>query len=266
MVIIPGSGPVNRDGNAPQIGLRSNSYKLLAEELAKVGIASLRIDKRGMFGSRHASPDANQVMISDYAGDVRDWVTEASKIANCVWLAGHSEGGLVALVSAINHPQDKLCGVILMAAPGRPIGTLLRSQLAGNPANRPLMPQIEKAISALELGKTVDEAQLHPALRPLFSHSVQPFLIDLFSYYPAEVASQWAGPVLILQGDADTQVGLKDLKLLSGALPQANVRILGRATHLLKRDVPGNPLATYTDPSIPLHPGVTPAIHEFLNR
>ena len=48
MVIIPGSGPTDRDGNSPQ-GLKAASYRLLAEELAAKGVSTVRIDKRGMF-------------------------------------------------------------------------------------------------------------------------------------------------------------------------------------------------------------------------
>lgn len=68
LVIIPGSGPTDRDGNSP-LGIRANSYKMLAEALAAMGIASVRIDKRGMFGSKAAVADANAVKVSDYVAD-----------------------------------------------------------------------------------------------------------------------------------------------------------------------------------------------------
>lgn len=52
-LIIPGSGPINRDGNSI-LGIRAQPYRLLAEGLAHERIASVRTDKRGMFGSRQA--------------------------------------------------------------------------------------------------------------------------------------------------------------------------------------------------------------------
>src|SRR3569623_267258 len=66
VVIIPGSGPTDRDGNSP-MGLKAQPYKLLAEALAGRGVASVRIDKRGMFGSRAAIADANTATIEGYA-------------------------------------------------------------------------------------------------------------------------------------------------------------------------------------------------------
>src|SRR5262249_44225503 len=73
ILIIPGSGPTNRDGNNP-LGVTASTYRLLAEDIAARGITSVRIDKRGMFGSARAVADANAVTIADYAADVHSWV------------------------------------------------------------------------------------------------------------------------------------------------------------------------------------------------
>src|SRR5690606_26498980 len=101
MVIIPGSGPTDRDGNNP-LGVSASYLKMLAEAVAAHGIASIRIDKRGLFESRGTFPDPNAVTFDDYAADARAWIAVAKEKAgvDCVWLAGHSEGGLVALVAA----------------------------------------------------------------------------------------------------------------------------------------------------------------------
>ncbi len=72
VLIIPGSGPTDRDGNSP-LGIAAAPYRLLAEALAAQGIATARIDKRGMFGSKAAISDANAVTIADYAADVHAW-------------------------------------------------------------------------------------------------------------------------------------------------------------------------------------------------
>src|SRR5438270_7894540 len=100
VLIIPGSGPTDRDGNNP-MGVAAAPYRLLAEALAERGVTTVRIDKRGMFGSKPAIADGNAVTIADYASDVRSWVQAAREHtgASCVWVLGHSEGGLVALAA-----------------------------------------------------------------------------------------------------------------------------------------------------------------------
>ncbi len=71
VLIIPGSGPTDRDGNNPA-GIKAATYRLLAEGLASRGVATLRIDKRDMFASAAATPDANAVTIADYVVDVQE--------------------------------------------------------------------------------------------------------------------------------------------------------------------------------------------------
>jgi len=73
ILIVPGSGPTDQDGNNP-LGVSASPYRLLAEDLASRGFATLRIDKRGMFASAMAIEDANSVTIGDYVDDVRSWI------------------------------------------------------------------------------------------------------------------------------------------------------------------------------------------------
>src|SRR4030095_8412999 len=50
-----GSGPTDRDGNSVTLPGKNNNLKMLAEELAGHGIASLRYDKRGVAASAKAA-------------------------------------------------------------------------------------------------------------------------------------------------------------------------------------------------------------------
>ncbi|WP_341366067.1 alpha/beta fold hydrolase [Yoonia sp. BS5-3] len=263
VIIIPGSGPTDRDGNSPQTGLSTDTYRMLAEGLTEHGITSLRIDKRGFYGSAGAIADPNDVTISAYADDVSNWITFAAGSASCVWLAGHSEGGLVALVAAQGAPEN-LCGLILLATAGRPIGQILIEQLAANPANAPFMPEITAIVADLEAGQSRDPDTIDPVLRSLFSAGLQRYMIDLFSYDAVEVAKGWDGPVLIVQGNEDLQVQPYDADLLAGALPQAQRISLVRGTHMLKAAVAGDPLATYADPTLPLYENLVSDIASFI--
>ncbi len=267
VLILPGSGPTDRDGNNP-LGVRAGTYRLLAEGLAQSGIGSLRADKRGMFASAAAIPDANAVTIADYARDAGAWieVLRARTGASCIWLAGHSEGGLIALAAAQASPED-ICGIALIAAPGRPLGTVLRDQLRANPANAPLLPQAEAAIDALERGERADTAALHPALQGLFAEPVQGYLIDLFAHDPAALASSTDLPMLLLFGGKDIQTGEREFEALRAARPDATAVMLPQVNHVLKLvegDAPAANLATYADPALPLAPGVVDALAAFV--
>ena len=265
VLIIPGSGPTDRDGNNP-MGVQAASYRLLAEGLAQRGIASLRIDKRGMFGSRDAIPNANHVTIADYASDVAAWLPEVRRQTGvrCVWLLGHSEGGLVALAA---REQEGVCGLILVAAPGQPVGRTMRAQLRSNPANAPILDEALAAIDQLEAGQRVDAATLNPALRPLFAAEVQPFLIDLFSHDPARLLAGYERPVLVMGGMRDIQVSETETRALAEANPRARLAMLPTVNHVLKSvasDDRAANIATYGDPSLPLADGVIGTIADFV--
>ncbi|HVY90954.1 MAG TPA: alpha/beta fold hydrolase, partial [Hyphomonadaceae bacterium] len=117
VLIVPGSGPTDRDGNNP-MGVKANSYALLADGLAQKGISTVRVDKRGMFGSAGAG-NPNAVSVDIYAQDYRAWVDAIRKEAGvkCVWLLGHSEGAL--MVSAAAQGRKVVCGLILVSGAGR---------------------------------------------------------------------------------------------------------------------------------------------------
>lgn len=268
VLIIPGSGPTDRDGNSP-FGVKASTYRLLAESLADRSVTTVRIDKRGMFASAATVPDANAVTIDDYARDTRAWVDAIRNAtgARCVWLLGHSEGGLVALASA--KADVDICGLVLVATAGRPLGDVLKTQLRANPANAPLLGAADAAIDALAAGRRVDAAELPPPLVPLFQPAVQGFLISAFALDPAKLVGALRKPVLIVQGERDLQVGVADARALQAAVPSATLTLLPNTNHALKTvtsNDPGVNAATYADPNLALAPGVADAIGAFVRK
>ncbi len=266
VLIVPGSGPTDHDGNGPR-GLKAATYRLLAEDLATRGIASVRIDKRGQYASRAAVIDPNAVTIGDYASDVRTWVTTIRHRtgAACVWVLGHSEGGLVALVAA--QKPEGMCGLILVATVGRPLGDVLRDQLRSNPANAPVLELGLAAIDDLEAGKHVEKDLIPPALLPLLRPAVQDFLIGAFALDPLALIAARREPVLILQGTRDIQVRVADAERLLKADPHARLVLLPGTNHVLKvvkSDDRDANVASYANPDLPLAPGVADAISAFV--
>jgi alpha-beta hydrolase superfamily lysophospholipase len=264
MIIIPGSGPTDRDGNNPN-AVKAAPYRKLAEALVSRGVATLRIDKRGMYGSK-AAGNPNEATFADYDGDVRAWVETARKRTGqkCVWVAGHSEGGLVAMRAA---GGPNVCGVVLLATPGERLGETIRKQLRANPANAPVLAPAEKALAELEAGRKVPVAGLHPALaQGLFNPAVQGFMIELLAQDPAKLAAAVKRPMLIVQGGHDVQVDTANGEVFRKAAPKASYVLFPAMNHVLS-DAPaerGPNLATYTETDRPLTPGLADRIAAFV--
>ena len=264
IIIVPGSGPTDRDGNNPA-GIRSGSYRKLAEALAERGITTVRIDKRGMFGSA-AAGDPNVATFADYDADLRSWVEVTRKASGqkCVWVAGHSEGGLVAMRAAA---APNVCGVVLLASPGEKLGDTIRKQLRANPANAPILPSAEKALDELEAGRKVPVEGMHPAIaRGLFNPAVQGFIIELLRQDPATLAAAIKRPMLVVQGGHDMQVGFANGEALRRANPKAAFALFPAMSHILT-DGPAERsanLATYAEVDRPLTPGLAGRLAAFV--
>jgi pimeloyl-ACP methyl ester carboxylesterase len=268
VVIIPGSGPTDRDGNNP-LGVTAAPYRLLAQGLAARGVSTVRVDKRGMFGSKAAIANANQVTIADYAADAHAWAKAARTAtgAKCVWLLGHSEGGLVVL--AAGQDRTDLCGIITVSAAGRKLGAVIRDQLQSNPGNSPILAPALAALASLEAGKRVDSSTLPAPLHSLFNEAVQPYMIDLLAQDPARLAASLKLPLLIVQGERDLQVKVEDARALSAALPKARLVLVPGVNHVLKAvasDDRAANFATYADPSLPVSPAVVDSVASFVGK
>lgn len=263
VLIVPGSGPTDRDGNSP-MGVATDAYRLLAEALAEEHIATVRIDKRGMFGSAGAG-DPNAVTPADYVADIHAWIDaiREARGSDCVFLLGHSEGAL--MVSLAAEGREDVCGLILVAGMGRRMGEVIREQLTANPANAPLLDQAMAALTELEAGRQVDVSAMHPALVPLFAPQVQDYLIATLNLDPVEAVNRANKETLIVQGKTDLQVSVEDARLLNRAR-KTKLQLIDGMNHVLKEapaDRAAN-LATYLDPTLPLAAGLVRRIEDFV--
>jgi len=142
------------------------------------------------------------------------------------------------MVSAAAADNADVCGLILVAAPGRSMGDILREQLKANPANVIILKEANAAIDTLEAGKKVDTSELNPLLKPLFNDSVQGFLMSVLKVDPALLADATGGTLVLIDG----------------------------MNHVLK-DSPKNRVGnmmTYSKPDLPLSPEVVESINEFV--
>ena len=268
VLLIAGSGPTDRNCNSG-LGLRTNSFQYLAEELEKAGIASLRYDKRGIGASAFDHPEKMaEVVFEDFIADASAWADYlAAQGYRKIVLLGHSEGALIALCAAQRDPR--ITAVVSASGPGCPFDELLKKQLSQQlPASEMgLYIRAEGILAALKRGERV--ADIPPPLAALFHPSVQPFVISILRYDPREVIRGVEIPVLIIQGDNDLQIGTDNADALSKAQPKARKVIVPGMTHPLKKSaystLQGQMTTVYANPDLPLDPDFAKAVIAFVS-
>ena len=265
VLIIAGSGPTDRNGNSSVTGIATNTYKMLADSLAARGYASLRYDKRGVAASAAAATDESQLTFEAYIDDAAAWAEwlAADERFDRVVLAGHSEGGLIALVAA--KRSDKVAGVITLAGVGESIDATLRRQLGTQP--EPYRSECMRIIDELKAGRTVSDPM--PELAALFRPSVQPFLISQMRYEPSTEARTLSQPLLVVQGTTDIQINLNDAIKLSTVNPRTRLAIVSEMNHVLKPCASLDQQAqmmTYINDTLPLAPTLVATIADFLSK
>lgn len=258
VVLITGSGPQDRD----EALMGHRPFLVLADALARKGIAVLRCDDRGVAGSGGTYATAT----------TRDFATDAE--AELAWLAavpevdparigfvGHSEGGLIAPIASVeldakaDGPRSAF--LVLLAGTAVPGADILKEQnarilLAARAAPEVIAP-IKAAHAALVdaavAGKP--DTELLPLAKALVSEQLKAQKVDL-STLPAgtldaqaatavkQMSTPWMRqflvldprewlrkvrvPVLALNGSLDVQVAAEqNVPAMQAALKDAGV-------------------------------------------
>ncbi len=258
VLIISGSGPTDRNGNNPMMS--NNSLKMLAEELAQKGIASLRYDKRGIAESKIPDLKEKDLRFEHFISDASDWIRwlkNEKKFTNVI-VIGHSEGSLIGMIASREAGAD---GFISLAGPGQRADKILYTQILAQ--SEMLAEYAKPVLDSLVSGKTVEK--FNPMLASLFRQDVQPYLISWFQYDPQVEIKKLAIPVMIIQGTTDLQVLVSEAKLLKAAKPDAKILLVKEMNHILK-NAPENReqnIATYSKPDLPVIPLLITKISKF---
>ncbi|WP_404457364.1 alpha/beta hydrolase family protein [Oceanobacillus kapialis] len=264
MLIIPGSGPTDRNGNSTALPGENNSLKMLAEELAENGIASLRYDKRGAGKNQQAVVDESSLRYEQFVKDAEGWLDllASDSAYTKIGVIGHSQGSLTGMLAAQTSRVDAF---ISLAGAGRPMDEVLygqlQEQLSGN-----LLEESKEIINGLKKGETT--ANVSDELQSMFRPAVQPFLASWMNYNPAEELAKLSIPVLIIQGEHDIQVSQQEGGALQNASPEAELITIDNMNHVLKeapKEREAN-MQTYGDPSVPLAPGLMDDVLGFLSE
>ena len=256
-VIIAGSGPIDRDGDAPRAPLSVS--RNLATSLAGSGIATLRYDKRGVGASGGEFLGAG---LSDNIDDARAALAAVADDTGCagapLFLIGHSEGAAIATVLGADssRPADstspRLSGVVLLAGQTKTGEQTLRWQAA---MIGPTLPAPVKAI--MRLLRTDVSRQQAKALQKLKASTADvvrmngartnaKWMREFMTLDPTAYLSRITVPVLAITGDKDLQVDPADLDTMTATVPGPITTIrVPDLTHILRRDTGSPTLKSY---------------------
>jgi pimeloyl-ACP methyl ester carboxylesterase len=284
-LFLHGSGPIDRDGNAP--GLPMDAYRQLAHALAEVGIASLRFDKRGVGESEGTIETASMTDLVDDARAALAALRARPEVdSSRVFLVGHSEGAYLATILAADDPE--LAGLALLAGAARPLDEITRWQV--ETAMRQSGADDEQVAVALEqeneyiafvkssTGEWADYsvADLRAAISWMTDIAAEQLLATplalswLREHYLAQTEAVLARvrvPVFALNGEKDLQVPSSEAEAIRGILVEAGnedvvVHVLPDLNHLLRYH-PDAPSLLYRHLEEPVDPRVIDLLREW---
>jgi len=257
-LIIAGSGTTDHDGNGPQV--KPATLKKLSEQLVARKIATLRYDKRGAGGWKPEFGKPEDFRFKDFVDDavsLVNYLRSSGKFSKVV-VIGHSEGGLVAILTARRVPIDRL---VLLVTAARKQGELVKSQLEKTVPPDIYAP-IAKAIDAIMAGQIVDPPPPGLSIAP----SMQSGIASAFNEDPIDPLKQITQPTLIIGGGRDRQVARVDFAALSAASPVAKTLWLPDMNHALV-DVSdeADDIKAYNDAERPLDPTMIDTVANFVS-
>jgi pimeloyl-ACP methyl ester carboxylesterase len=256
-LLIAGSGSTDHDGNGPQ--MKPATLKKLSDQLVARNIATLRYDKRGAGGWKVEFGKPEDFRFKDFVTDASalvKYLRDSGKFSKVI-LVGHSEGGLVAILTAGQQSVDRL---VLLATAARKQGELLKVQLEKRLSPEAYAP-VAKAIDTIMAGQIVDPPPQGLPIPP----AMQPGLASAFNEDPVDPLQKLTLPILIIAGGRDLQLARLDMIALSTAAPQAKAAWEPEMNHVLVdvKDDADN-LAAYGQSDRPLDANMIDEVAAFI--
>lgn len=280
VVMVTGSGPQNRDeelfGHRP--------FAVIADYLARRGIATLRYDDRGTGRSGGDFATATTYTFRDDAAAGIDFLRSVGCIGP-TGVLGHSEGGTVAFMLAADGKADFVVSLAGMALPGRE--TIMRQNRRSLAMSGLSEADMYNSLRMIELifdavaeqterGETapVDidtlaaregvsvPAAIMPQLRQV-DRMRSPWLDAFLALDPRLYLAKVKCPVLAVNGDKDTQVSPDNLEVIRGLVPHAEVMPMPGLNHLMQHAATGE-VAEYAEISETISPDVLEAVARFI--
>lgn len=283
VVMVTGSGLQNRDEEI----LDHKPFAVIADYLARNGVASLRYDDRG-FGKSTGNPAVatTETFKQDAASGI-DFLRSVPMIGK-VGVLGHSEGGTIAFMLGAEKEKkaDFIISLAGMAISGKE--TMMRQNSealdhAGlNPADKDnslklislifdnIAEQYKEGVSRpidVDSIAAVAGIGVNPVIAPsleMLRKSRIPWLDAFVSLNPREYLVKVKCPVLAINGDKDCQVNCDNLEVIKSLVPQAQVMPMPGLNHLLQHCETGA-VSEYGTIRETISPDVLAAIVKFIN-
>jgi hypothetical protein len=254
VVTLTGSGAHYRDGNrTPDHPYRP--FRQIAETLAGCGVATLRLDDRGVGGSQG---DASAATAEDTTADARAALRFLRARADIdpgrVGLVGHSYGGEIAPMVAADDPS--VAAVVLLAGPARSFRETMRYQHHYRIENDASIPAADRETALAEAMRQQERNVATTA--EAWRRSIQ-------DRDPLPTVRRLRMPVLILHGLTDRAVDPEDARMLERAIREAGntrveLRLFPGVNHHFQRDPVGAREGYDTLPTQDLAPEVLEAL------
>lgn len=255
-ILISGSGPQDRDESL----LGHRPFAVLADHLARRGIAVLRYDDRGTAASTGRYDGATA---ADFASDSNAAFAflRARREIGPIGFVGHSEGGMIGPIAM--QGNDSVAFLVMLAGPGTRISALMESQrraigesqgMSAADLERavPLQDALyaagaadgdDEAVAARLRSAVTDEMLVAASAGPgqleaLVAQAQNPWFRYFVRYDPAPVLARIRAPVLALNGALDRQVlaaeNLAGIRSAMAANPDLTVTELPGLNHLFQ--------------------------------
>jgi pimeloyl-ACP methyl ester carboxylesterase len=293
LLMITGSGAQDRDetifGHKP--------FFVIADHLTRLGVATLRVDDRGVGGS---TGDLSQSRIQDFADDVLAGIEFLKGRKDFdpkrIGLLGHSEGGYIAPMVAARSKD--VAFLVLLAPPGisgeeilyvqgealrKASGvddkTAARERKVQEDIFAALKEETDDAKARERIRKVIEEriSELPPeqaktgraALEPQINMVMTPWFRSFLVYDPRPDMKKVTCPVLALIGEKDLQVppkeNLPELRKAFSSADHLDTKILELKdlNHLFQKCRTGL-MAEYAQIEETIHPSVLKQIGEWL--
>lgn len=282
VVMVTGSGPQNRDEEYCD----HKPFAVIADCLARNGIASLRYDDRGTGKSTGNFLTSTIHTFKDDAVSGLDFLRSVPCIGK-VGVLGHSEGGSVAFMAGAENKADFIVSLAGMAISGKE--TMMRQNSSS--LDKAMLSETDKAgslklielvfdtiISQAQSGVSVPvdidalaadnniqvPEQILQSLK--MTQSTRALWFDAFLIFnPREYLKKVKCPLLAVNGEKDTQVYPDNLDVIKELAPQAQTILMPGLNHLMQHAVTGE-MKEYDEIRETISPYVLDAIVRFIRE